>query len=465
MEIIIGILLGIVLIAWLLTFKRLQILKKDLTHWHEKEKAWTLASQEIQLQRVKAEEQLLSSRQAYAHLQQQWQDSQLRWQTELKAERDLVLQAERSLASAQQKLQAQEDRMQSQQRELEQWRKQMQSDFQLMANQILDEKTKKFTDVNAQHLDQILSPLQEKIKLFEEKVEKTYQQESAERHTLKGVVEQLMLQSKSIQDEANSLSRALRGDAKKQGNWGEVILERVLERSGLRKDQEYRLQASLMDEEGKRLQPDALIYLPDEKHLVVDAKVSLVAYERWVNAETDEDRDLFAKQHIQSVENHVKSLSAKNYQALYQIDSPDFVLLFMPIESAFSMSITAKAELFSDAWDRRVVLVSPSTLLATLRTIASVWKQERQTRNVLDIAKEAGALYDKFVGFVTDMNKVGEQLDRAKDAHESARKKLSTGSGNLLRRVENLKKLGAKANKQLDNNLLDGSETDDSGDV
>src|SRR5690606_6319864 len=255
---------------------------------------------------------------------------------------------------------------------------------------------------------QILKPLQERIKTFEEKVEKTYQHEAAERNSLKGVVQQLMEQSLRIKDEANSLARALRGDSKKQGNWGEAILERVLERSGLVKDREYRLQASLTDAEGRRLQPDAIIELPDEKHLVVDSKVSLVAYDRWVNAETDEEREHFAKQHIQSVENHVKGLSAKNYYALYQIQSPDFVPLFMPLESAFSMSITCKPDLFSDAWDRRVVIVSPSTLLATLRTIASMWKQERQTRNVLEIAKEAGALYDKFVGFLKDLERVGE---------------------------------------------------------
>ncbi|RQP14712.1 MAG: DNA recombination protein RmuC, partial [Parapedobacter sp.] len=239
------------------------------------------------------------------------------------------------------------------------------------------------------------------------------------------------------------------------GNWGEVILERVLERSGLVKDREYRLQAALTDEEGRRLQPDAIIDLPDEKHLVIDSKVSLLAYERWVNAETDEEREGYAKQHIQSVENHVKSLSAKNYHDLYQINSPDFVLLFMPIESAFSMSITYKAELFSDAWDRKVVIVSPSTLLATLRTIASMWKQERQTRNVLEIAKEAGTLYDKFVGFLQDLDKVGEQLNRAVRAHEEATRKLSTGPGNVVTKVEKLKKLGARASKQIGGDLLD----------
>lgn len=374
---------------------------------------------------------------------------------ELENLRQQYLEAEKSLQSSRTFFKAQEEQLKAQKGEMEQTKKQLNLEFQSIANKILEEKTQKFTETNSRTLDQILSPLKDRIKTFEEKVDKTYNHEAAERNTLKGVVEQLMEQSKHIKDEANSLSRALRGDNKRQGNWGEVILERVLERSGLVKDQEYRLQTSLMDEEGRRLQPDAIIHLPDEKHLVVDSKVSLVSYERWVNAEEDLERDQFAKQHVISVENHVKSLSAKNYQELYDINSPDFVLLFMPIESAFSMSVTYKPELFSDAWDRKVVIVSPSTLLATLRTIASIWKQERQTRNVLEIAREAGALYDKFVGFLGDMDKVGTQLGHAQRAHEEARKKLGSGNGNVIRRVEKLKSLGANASKQIDSKDLD----------
>lgn len=373
----------------------------------------------------------------------------------LKEQQERLLESEKARENLRAYYRSQQEKLQEQKAELETIKKHLHTEFQLIANQILEEKTQKFTSANSHSLDQILKPLQERIKTFEEKVEKTYQHEAAERNSLKGVVQQLMEQSLRIKDEANSLARALRGDSKKQGNWGEVILERVLERSGLVKDREYRLQASLTDAEGRRLQPDAIIELPDEKHLVVDSKVSLVAYDRWVNAETDEEREHFAKQHIQSVENHVKGLSAKNYHALYQIQSPDFVLLFMPLESAFSMSITCKPDLFSDAWDRRVVIVSPSTLLATLRTIASMWKQERQTRNVLEIAKEAGALYDKFVGFLKDLERVGEQLSRAVRAHEDATRKLSTGPGNVVAKIEKLKKLGARANKQIGGDLLD----------
>lgn len=372
----------------------------------------------------------------------------------LNEEQQRLRESEKSLETTRAYYRSQQEKLQEQKAEIETIKRQFNTEFQVIANKILEEKTQRFTETNSKSLDQILTPLREKIKTFEEKVEKTYQHEAAERNSLKGVVQQLMEQSLRIKDEANSLTRALRGDSKKQGNWGEVILERVLERSGLVKDREYRLQAALADGEGRRLQPDAIIDLPDEKHLVIDSKVSLLAYEQWVNAETDDDRERYAKQHVQSVENHVKSLSAKNYHDLYQIHSPDFVLLFMPIESAFSMSITYKADLFSDAWDRRVVIVSPSTLLATLRTIASMWKQERQTRNVLEIAKEAGALYDKFVGFLQDLEKVGEQLNRAVRAHEDATRKLGTGPGNVVAKVEKLKKLGARASKQIGGDLL-----------
>ncbi|MBD1431138.1 MULTISPECIES: DNA recombination protein RmuC [Sphingobacterium] len=362
---------------------------------------------------------------------------------------------ERTLEGTNAYLQAQQEKFEEQKDEIQRTKVQFNNEFQVLANKILEEKSQKFTALNQQYLGVILDPLKEKIKTFEEKVEKSYAQESAERNVLKGVVEQLMQQSLQIKDEANNLTRALKGDSKKQGNWGEVILERVLERSGLSKDQEYRLQASLQDEFGRRLQPDAIIDLPDDKQLVVDSKVSLIAYDNYINAETEEELALHLKLHVQSIENHVKELSAKNYHSLYGIHSPDFVLLFIPIESALSVAVMQKPELFSDAWDRRVVIVSPSTLLATLRTIASMWKQERQNRNVLEIAREAGALYDKFVGFLTDMQQIQVHLNKASEKHDEAMKKLSTGAGNVVRRVENLKTLGAKANKQIDDKYLD----------
>ncbi|MCC2599597.1 DNA recombination protein RmuC [Sphingobacterium sp. FBM7-1] len=360
---------------------------------------------------------------------------------------------ERTLESTHAYLQAQQEKYQVQQEEIKQLRKQFYLEFQQMANTILEEKTQKFTAVNQQHLDQLLTPLKEKIKTFEEKVDRTYQQEAAERNVLKGVVEQLMQQSMLIKDEANNLTKALKGDSKKQGAWGEIILERVLERSGLLKDQEYRLQAVFEDDHSRKV-PDAIILLPEDKHLVVDSKVSLTAYERWVNASEDAEQVQHLRQHVHSIESHIRQLSAKNYHDLYGIHSPDFVLLFMPIESALSLAVREKPELFSDAWDRKVVIVGPSTLLATLRTIASVWVQERQNRNVLEIAKEAGMLYDKFVGFLNDMQQLENHLSRATEKHQEAMRKLSSGSGNVIKKVENLKQLGAKANKQIDPKYL-----------
>lgn len=372
----------------------------------------------------------------------------------LHKEREERSSIERTLEGTNAFLQAQQEKYQEQQQEMARIREQFQLEFQHMANKILEEKTQKFTASNQLNISQILDPLKEKIKTFEEKVERTYQQESAERHVLKGVVEQLMQQSLLIKDEANSLTKALKGDNKRQGNWGEIILERVLERSGLVKDSEYTLQ-TVFKEDDKRKIPDAIIMLPEDKHLVIDSKVSLTAYEKWSNAEDDEEQALLIKQHVQSIENHVRELSAKNYHDLYGIHSPDFVLLFMPIESALSAAVRSRPELFSDAWDRKVVIVSPSTLLATLRTIASVWVQERQNRNVLEIAKEAGALYDKFVGFLQDMQQLEGYIQKAGEKHQDAMKKLSSGAGNVIRKVENLKVLGAKANKQIDPKYLE----------
>lgn len=414
--------------------------------------------EELALSLARTEQQVCSLQEEKDRNQQLFKEEQQLLRAELEDMRSKYLEAEKSLEKARAFFQSQKELLEAQKQEIEKTKKDFNLEFQALANKILEEKTQKFTEANTKNLDQILNPLKEKLKTFEEKVEKTYQTEAAERNTLKGVVEQLMEQSRHIKDEASNLTRALKGDAKKQGNWGEVILERVLERSGLVRDREYQLQASMQDEDGRRLQPDAVIHLPDNKHLVVDSKVSLVAYERWINAETEEEKEQFAKQHILSVENHVKSLASKNYQELYAINSPDFVLLFMPIESAFSMSVTYKSELFSEAWDRRVVIVSPSTLLATLRTIASIWKQERQTRNVLEIAKEAGALYDKFVGFLKDLDDVGKNLERAQSAYTDARKKLGEGRGNIINKTEKLKTLGANATKQIDASYLDEAE-------
>jgi DNA recombination protein RmuC len=383
------------------------------------------------------------------------QDERIRYDAAVTILNQELLSEKNRMAKAEEAFKAQRERLTEQEKSIQEIQQKFQLEFQNIANKLLDEKSQKFVETNRAHLDILLNPLKENIKAFEEKVDKVYNMEAAERNTLKGVISQLMELNKLISNEAQNLTKALKGDSKKQGNWGEVILERVLERSGLVKDREYRLQASLTAADGSRLQPDVIIDLPDEKHLIIDSKVSLVAYERLVNCESEEDRKLFSKAHVESIRNHVNGLSAKNYHDLYQINSPDFVLLFVPIESSFSFAVQLDAELFSDAWEKRVVIVSPSTLLATLRTISSIWKQERQNRNVLEIARLSGAMYDKFVGFVGDMENIGKNIKQSQAAYESAINKLTEGNGNLTKTAEKIKGLGAKANKQLDQKFIE----------
>jgi len=381
-------------------------------------------------------------------------DEKTRLLDELLFERSQLAQSNKELENTKAYHQSQQEKLQEQKIEVEQIRTQFQREFENVAEKLLKEKSKEFVDVNRTNLDMILNPLKENLKAFEDKVEKVYNMEAAERNTLKGVITQLMDLNKQISDEAQNLTKALKGDNKKQGNWGEVILERVLERSGLVRDQEYRVQAAMQTTDGTRYQPDVIIDLPDDKHLVIDSKVSLIAYERLVNADTEEDRKLFAKAHIESIRGHIGGLSAKKYHDLYKINSPDFVLLFVPIESSFSIAVQLDGELFNYAWDKKVVIVSPSTLLATLRTIASMWKQERQNRNVLEIARLSGDMYDKFVGFLGDMDSIGRNINQTQSAYNTALNKLSEGRGNLTTTAEKIKKLGAKADKQIDQKFI-----------
>jgi len=384
----------------------------------------------------------------------QLQDERIRYENLVYSLNQELLTEKNRMAKAEEAFKAQRERLAEQELSIQEIQQKFQLEFQNIASKLLEEKSQKFTEVNRTSLDILLNPLKENIKAFEEKVDKVYKAESDERNVLRGEITQLMALNKQISQEATNLTKALKGDSKKQGNWGEVVLERVLERSGLVKDREYRLQASLTDLDGNRLQPDAIIDLPDEKHLIIDSKVSLIAYERLVNAETEDERKLYSKAHVESIRGHVLNLSSKNYHDLYQINSPDFVLLFVPIESSFSFAVQIDAELFSDAWDKRVVIVSPSTLLATLRTIASIWKQERQNRNVLEIANLSGKMYDKFVGFVADMEGIGKNIKLSQNAYDSAINKLVEGNGNLTRTAEKIKSLGAKANKQLDQKFI-----------
>jgi DNA recombination protein RmuC len=404
---------------------------------------------------AKAEEKAAGIFTEKENLTKHFKDDQSRLLDELLYERTQLAQANQSLESSRSYFKAQQEKLAEQKEEIEQTRKHFQREFENIAEKLLKEKSREFTDVNKLSIDAILNPLKENIKAFEEKVDKVYNMEAAERNTLKGVITQLMDLNKLISTEASNLTKALKGDNKKQGNWGEVILEKVLERSGLVRDREYRVQASLNNADGSRLQPDVIIDLPDDKHLIIDSKVSLIAYERLVNCETEEERKLYSKAHVESLRNHVHGLSSKSYHDLYQVNSPDFVLLFVPIESSFSFAVQLDADLFSDAWDKRVVIVSPSTLLATLRTIASIWKQERQNRNVLEIARLSGAMYDKFVGFMADMESIGKNINQTQSVYNNAFNKLVEGNGNLTKTAEKIKGLGAKANKQLDGKYLD----------
>ena len=326
--------------------------------------------------------------------------------------------------------------------------------FENLANKILEEKTLKFTEQNQQNLKNILNPLQEKITDFEKKVENKHKESidyhAALRQQILGLKEMNLQMSK----ETLNLTKALKGDSKIQGNWGELVLERVLEKSGLEKGREYEIQKSFTTEEGNRVQPDVIINLPDGKKMIVDSKVSLTAYEKYINEEDDEQKSSFLKEHVNSLKRHVEQLGSKNYQHLYQMESPDFVLLFIPIEPAFAIALNEDTQLYNKAFERNIVIVTPSTLLATLRTIDSMWTNQKQQENAYEIARQAGALYDKFDGFVTDLVKIGKKMDEAKTEYEGAMNKLVDGKGNLITSVQKLKIMGAKAKKSLPDAIL-----------
>ena len=339
--------------------------------------------------------------------------------------------------------------------ELEQLNQKFTKEFENLANRILEEKSNKFTEQNKTNLDIILNPFKDKLKDFEQKVDQAYKSESAERITLKTEIKNLVELNKQISEEANNLATALKGDNKQQGNWGELVLEKILERSGLKEGDEYKREVTTVNTDGEKIRPDVVIFLPDNKHIIVDSKVSLIAYEACVNAVTPEERDRYLKQHIDSLRNHIKLLSEKNYQTSADFETPDFVLLFVPIESSFILAMQTDVELFNFASDRKIFVVSPSTLLVSLRTIAAIWKQERQTRNAIQIAEEGGKLYDKFVAFYDDLKNVGKKMDDAKEGYVDAMKKLYDGSGNLVKRAEKMRELGAKTTKQLPQNIVD----------
>jgi DNA recombination protein RmuC len=344
--------------------------------------------------------------------------------------------------------------------ELEERQEQLRKDFEILATKILDEKSEKFTLQNKENITNILNPLQEKIKVFEQKVDLT-QKESISMHSaLKEQLLGLKDLNQQMTKEATNLTRALKGDSKMQGNWGELVLERVLEKSGLEKDREYFVQQSFTLEDGSRVLPDVVLNLPDGKKMIIDSKVSLTDYERFVNAEL-EDQPQFLKAHVNSIKRHIDQLSDKNYQDLYDIESPDFVLLFIPIEPAFAVVVNEDNSIYNKAFEKNIVIVTPSTLLATLRTIDSMWNNEKQQQNAIEIARQAGALYDKFEGLVKDLTNVGKKIDAAKTDYSSAMNKLVDGRGNIITSVEKLKKMGAKAKKALPEAILKRAQEDD----
>ncbi|PID88675.1 MAG: recombinase RmuC [Bacteroidia bacterium] len=304
----------------------------------------------------------------------------------------------------------------------------------------------------------LLSPLKEKIATFEKKVEETYEKGLKDQTDLRAELKKLYELNSKISLEANNLTKALKGDVKQQGNWGELVLERILDRSGLTKGVEYEREVVTQNEEGARIRPDVIIKLPENKHLIVDSKVSLVAYEKAVNSEVEEQRLGYLKEHVNSIKQHIKGLAEKHYSSARNLNSPDFVLLFIPVESSFSLAVQQDNELFNIAWDNKIVIVSPSTLLATLRTVSSIWRQEQQTQNVQEIARQGGALYDKFVGFYTDLEKVGKKMQEAQTAYVDSMKKLYDGKDNLVRKAERLRDLGAKTQKELPQKLIERAE-------
>jgi len=346
------------------------------------------------------------------------------------------------------------ERHKEQKNEITELQEKFTKEFENLANKILEEKSAKFTEQNSVNMKNILLPLQDKIQGFEKKVEQTHKESIDYHAALRQQIVGLSEMNAQMSKETLNLTKALKGDSKMQGNWGELVLERVLEKSGLEKGREYEVQQSFTNNEGNRVFPDVVINLPDGKKMIVDSKVSLVAYEKWINEESEILKIDFLKEHVNSIKRHVEQLGSKNYHDLYQIESPDFVLLFIPIEPAFAIALNEDATLYNKAFDKNIVIVTPTTLLATLRTIDSMWTNQKQQENAFEIARQAGALYDKFEGFVTDLVRIGNKIKDTKTEYESAMSKLVDGRGNLISSVEKLKKMGAKAKKSLPENIV-----------
>lgn len=353
------------------------------------------------------------------------------------------------------------EKLQEQKEEFIGIREKFTAEFKNLANEILEEKSKKFTEQNKSNLDVILKPLGDKLKDFEKRVEESYIKEAKERFSLKEEVKRLAELNQQISKEASNLTKALKGESKTQGNWGEVILESILERTGLRRGLEYTVQDSFPGESGKRYQSDIIVHYPGERSIVIDSKVTLTAYDRYISASSEEEQKAALKAHILSVKNHIQELAAKNYQDIDEIKTLDFVILFMPIEPAYLLAIQNDPQLWSLAYEKRILLISPTNLVAVLKMIESLWKQEYQNRNVLEIAQQGGALYDDFVRLSENLIKLGKKIDDASEYYKNTMKKISEGRGNLVGRVEKLKSLGVKAKKNLPESILKRAQDTD----
>ena len=363
------------------------------------------------------------------------------------------------------KIQAEQDSYKQQKEEMLQLQKKMQIEFENIAGKILKENSKDLAELGQKNLQQVLSPFKSKVEDFQKQVANAYEKEMRDKISLKEEVKKLFDLNQKISKDAVNLTNALKGDNKQQGNWGELVLEKVLEKSGLRAGEEYEVQDSTENDEGARIQPDIVIYLPEDKHVVIDSKLSLIAYDAYVNADDAEVRDEAMRALLQSVKTHIRGLADKKYHSSKKHNSLDFVLMFIPIEACYMQVLQHDADLFWDAWQRKIMLVSPTTLHSTLRIIASLWKQARQAKNAAEIARQGGALYDKFIGFLQDMEKIRKGLDVADDSYRQALNKLQYGKGNLIDRAQNIKKLGAKTNKELPKDMLISIDKEEEGEA
>jgi DNA recombination protein RmuC len=419
--------------------------------------AWLIAKSKFQIVSPVTFEEMNAVRNEKLLIEQRWNDLKSDYESfKNKADKEIAINIElnkevSTLISVNKNL---EEKLLNQQKDLEELHKKMKEQFESIAGKIVLDNSAMIQRQHSEKLFDILNPLKEKIEKFETAVTTNHKENIRENQSLKEQLKMLQDLNKSIGDEARNLTTALKGQVKTQGNWGELILETILEKSGLVKDREYFVQTSITNEDGRRLQPDVLVKLPDNKTIVVDSKVSLIGYERYSSANTPEEKEAALKEHLISVRRHIKGLGEKKYQQLYNVNTLDFVLLFIPIEPAFSTAVQYDNKLFNDAFESNIVVVSPSTLLATLRTISSIWKLEYQNKNSLEIARQGGALYDKFVGFVNDFQKIGDAIGASQKSWDSAFNKLSSGRGNLVTSVEKMKKLGANSTKSIPANFL-----------